>query len=428
MNITITLDKSTFQSLNFKELLRLSNYFEHNIAPVLVMEILGDLKKEVAKGKAPSGARVKDFANKLFPIRTVVNAYYRSLIKVELSGHDISMDGRPSLGIEKFVQTEDGLKGSVIAETEEEKAIYKWKAGNFNDADHKLSKLWRVLTTREDILKNLQKVLQLKKNKRIKSFEELLENVNEALNDFEFQDRWLGYMINNYGDGKINGDDVFQRWFKEGRPPLAEFSPYVFHCLKVDLLFAIGLQSELIGTKPTNLVDIEYLYYIPFCNVFTSNDKIHKQLAPLLKRKDQQFIKGDDLKNDLKKIIEFFEKEGELAKKKFAFEPPIIKGSLTFSLWKKYFNYPEKSNMTRDLSEKELDYMKKQMDKFEKASHGEHEELLEGEEQNFIIKKSKLNINDPCLCGSGKRVINCCLPPKEFFKIIKEQAMNKRKN
>lgn len=101
MDISIVIDKSTFQSLSFDELFRLSCYYKHIITPVLKMEILGDLKKVAQEGKAPPEDRVKDFAKKLFPMETVVNLHYKILLKGDLLGHPISFDGRPHVGIKK---------------------------------------------------------------------------------------------------------------------------------------------------------------------------------------------------------------------------------------------------------------------------------------------------------------------------------------
>lgn len=424
MNITITIDKSTFQSLNFSELMRLSSYYKHNVAPVLVMEILGDLKKETQEGKTPSDVRVKDFATKLFPMYSVVNAYYRTLVKGELLGDPVELDGRPTLDIEKIVQPDASRKGMVVRETAEEKAIYKWKDGKFTDADHDLSQLWRTLTTHENLLKNLQKILQASEHEKLKSFDQLHERVNSILSDHSLQDRLLAYMIDNYGEGEIDGMSIFVRWVAANRPLLTDFAPYTAHCLKVDLLFHLGLQSELIGTRPTNRVDLEYLYYLPFCNVFTSNDKIHKQLAPILIRDDQQFIVGTELKKDFKEIVDYLEKEGEEAKKKYVYEPPILEDSLTYGLWKEYFDYPKSSNMNRNLSEETLSKMKATMDKIFKASEGEDVEFDEGEAEEFIVKKSYLSMTDPCFCGSGKQVIDCCIPREEFIKISQKNKDN----
>lgn len=58
MALNIIIDKSTFQSLSYNELLKFTYYYKHNISPILVVEILGDLKKEAKDGNPPSQNRV----------------------------------------------------------------------------------------------------------------------------------------------------------------------------------------------------------------------------------------------------------------------------------------------------------------------------------------------------------------------------------
>ena len=56
--------------------------------------------------------------------------------------------------------------------------------------------------------------------------------------------------------------------------------------------------------KPSDQIDLAYLYYLPFCAVFSSRDNFHVQVAPLFLRPTQQFVHGDALKADLKKLNE----------------------------------------------------------------------------------------------------------------------------
>ena len=88
--------------------------------------------------------------------------------------------------------------------------------------------------------------------------------------------------------------------------------------------------------------------------------------------------------------------------------------SLTFQLWREYFGYPQKSNLNRKMTDQDMEYMKKQMDKFIRASKGEKVEFEEGEEEQFIVKTSWLSIDDPCFCGSGKVIIECCMTKDQF--------------
>lgn len=61
--------------------------------------------------------------------------------------------------------------------------------------------------------------------------------------------------------------------------------------------------------------------------------------------------------------------------------------------------------------------MKEKMKEFERALDGESINLESGEDAEFVIKKSWLSSTDPCYCGSGKKVIDCCIPEKKFKEI-----------
>ena len=59
--------------------------------------------------------------------------------------------------------------------------------------------------------------------------------------------------------------EIIGRWKSAGGPPLYEFAPYAAHVFKVDMFFVIALAAGLIPkpTRPSNRVDIAYLYYLP---------------------------------------------------------------------------------------------------------------------------------------------------------------------
>jgi hypothetical protein len=52
-----------------------------------------------------------------------------------------------------------------------------------------------------------------------------------------------------------------------------EFAPYAASVLRLFLTFVCGLARGFIGPRPTNYIDLQYLYYSPFCMVFVSNFK-----------------------------------------------------------------------------------------------------------------------------------------------------------
>ena len=91
------------------------------------------------------------------------------------------------------------------------------------------------------------------------------------------------------------------RWHNSGLRSLKEFAPYAYYCVRVLYAFCTALGAELIGTRVTNYIDLQYVYYLPFCAAFSSSDRVHRTLAPHFLQEQQVFIDGDELKRDLRR-------------------------------------------------------------------------------------------------------------------------------
>jgi len=106
-----------------------------------------------------------------------------------------------------------------------------------------------------------------------------------------------------------------------------------------------GSECQIGSERKSNKVDITYLYYLPFCMVFTSRDDLHVRSAPLFLRDDQTFIHGDALKSDLKRLDEYYDAlPGETKKQSiysFAAYPPNDDSFLVTQLWNKHMRPPE---------------------------------------------------------------------------------------
>src|SRR5713226_6519989 len=76
---TIILDKSAFQSLSPEEIRLLFNRYAVVVTPVLLIEVLADIKK--------SKEEVQNLAKKLLSENSVINAHYRALCKASLLLH-----------------------------------------------------------------------------------------------------------------------------------------------------------------------------------------------------------------------------------------------------------------------------------------------------------------------------------------------------
>jgi hypothetical protein len=131
---------------------------------------------------------------------------------------------------------------------------------------------------------------------------------------------------------------ILKRWSLAGYAPLLEHAPYTAFVLTIDVFFHVAMAASLIAaTRPSHRVDIAYLFYLPFCHVFVSNDKLHAQVAPLFLRPEQVFMPGDRLKGDLRRINGHFASLADAIKEQglhaFASSPPGEPTDPVVSLW-----------------------------------------------------------------------------------------------
>lgn len=155
MSVPIVLDKSTFQGLNYRDIIELHRYYRVNITPLLVSEILGDLSKEEKAGRKTPKEEVINLSKKLFPYNSYVNMPCKSIIKYSFLGKFTDSDNRPFLIANESIKTRE-KKGLTFKETEEEKSIKRWKVGNFKSIDEITSTLWRNESNDENVINDFK--------------------------------------------------------------------------------------------------------------------------------------------------------------------------------------------------------------------------------------------------------------------------------
>jgi hypothetical protein len=65
----------------------------------------------------------------------------------------------------------------------------------------------------------------------------------------------------------------------------------------------VACRHRFVKAKASDMLDAHYLYYLPFCHHFASNDALHSLVAPQLLSSDQKFIPGSELKATLKAAV-----------------------------------------------------------------------------------------------------------------------------
>ena len=100
------------------------------------------------------------------------------------------------------------------------------------------------------------------------------------------------------------------------------------------------MATQWISSKPrNNIIDVSYLYYLPFCFVFVSGDKLHARLVPHLKRPDQEFVWAPELRSALQELNAYYRARGirfdDLAASYSLVPPPDLDNVVT-RLWDRF--------------------------------------------------------------------------------------------
>jgi len=413
MGPIIILDKSALQSLSFDEIITLHKYYLLNIPPVLTIEILGDLKKPTKNSL--SQEKVVELANKLLPFNSAINVHYKDSIAASLLGYPVNMDGRPAIGGGRSILTKEGEKGIIFEETPEEEALLRWRDGKFTEAENILAERWRE-STRGVNLEVFKKHLKDVYNAipKFSSLEELKNFLNEFLLNPLLQVNLLTLLIYEFNLSFNTAQRAFLRWETEGHKIIKDFSRYAFYCLSANLFFEFGLMNNLIGTRTTNRVDLEYIFYFPFCMGFGSNDNFHKTVSPFFLTSRQSFISGEELKLDLRSISDQWnaldEKGKAEWKTKFGVAPPENCESLSSRLWQRHMgSWKHAGDMTSDLSDEQNKRFAEFITKKLEGEIGSPNSKSDfgSDDADFIIKKRTIRIDDLCPCGSGKQFKDC---------------------
>ena len=337
--ITI-FDKSTLQGLSIDEACWFGNFYRANITPLFFVETLADLEKEVKGGRTPEQV-VGNIASKTPLLGAHPNVRHTELCISDLLGQSVAMERLPVIdGGRPFVA--EGRRGVGFGQPRELEALERWQDGQFLEVERRFAAGWRRTLSELDLDGMYERIRRLGDGQvRVRTLQEA-----KAWSEHFVRGNGRRYLTLRAAFELLGVPDdvaplVVRRWKAAGGPALPEFAPYAAHVLCVDLFFQLALGADLISRgRASNKVDIAYLHYLPFCMIFVSNDKLHARTAPLFMNEDQAFVKGDDLKEDLACLDEYYSTfPAEVQEKgiiSFAPYPPVEGNYLTSKLWDRF--------------------------------------------------------------------------------------------
>jgi hypothetical protein len=377
MGPTLIFDKSAIHSFGIKESGWLNHLYTLNIVPVLYMEIMADLKK-IPRDLELSMEQVRRLAAKFSPINQYHNMHHRELWEGELLyGGGVEMGGRAIISGGVQLEADNGRRGVFFDSRPEDEALLRWSEGQFQELEHLLALRWRESTRNVDLeafVRSFRKVRP--KGPKIEDLESLAKAAAAAREGTAGQYKLLCDVISTLEIDQSIARKAIARWKSVGKPKIKQYCPYSLFCYAVTLFTFVGIGENLITTRPTNLIDLQYLYYIPFCDVFVSNDNLHKNTVPLFMNTNQIFMEGGRLKKDLELVQASWDQCDESVHSKgtmsFARFPPRDLELATARVWDKFVpdwrwhaDQPEPTRTPED-DARTMERLKPMMDAIEK--------------------------------------------------------------
>jgi hypothetical protein len=340
----LLFDKSSLESLSVDESVLLDNFYTCNITPVFFVECLADLEKNIVRSRSTPEQLVGSLATRTPDTQAAANVFHLDILKAELMGNfDLrTIVHRPLMKSGEYVQLGDS-RGMVYRMSKEEEALRRWIAREFMDVERSVAKEWRRNISAIDLSAMSQNVLdKLGPWRKPASLQDARPLTDIIIDNLDSE--W----ILRFGLELLRVPEpiewVVADWIAKRRPALRERYRYFIFMLSINIFFCLVLRTTLLrNVKPSHQIDLAYLYYLPFCSVFTSKDNFHVQVAPLFLAPSQTFVNGIDLKEDLKRLHELYSQlppeERKRGLYKFAPHPPDDDTFLTTRLWNKYLPY-----------------------------------------------------------------------------------------
>ena len=336
----ITLfDKSFLQSLSVDESVWFDHFFYTAICPTFYVETLADLKKPNLRRSAEEEVGI--IADKFPQMHSLPTPNHLEMAIGNLLGQDVPFTGQIPIGGGRPVKSGDHT-AVVYEPSPEAEAFRRWQVREFDAIEHEFASDWRRKIQTLDLKSVADGFQQLGISGRncksladAKSIADTFVNRNGQ----PFERLKLAYLF--LAVPKEHHQSIMMRWTFSNCPPLSIYAPYAAHVLTVDVFFQTALAANHISTdRASNRLDIAYLYYLPFCQVFVSSDKLHRTCASLFMRDDQSFIWGQDLKSALSELNRHYstlpDNEKEKGLMHIAPYPPLELNSIVSQLWDKH--------------------------------------------------------------------------------------------
>jgi hypothetical protein len=270
----VLFDKSFLQSLTVDESVWFDHFFLAVVSPFFYVETLADLGKSLGRARTPED-EVRIIAEKFPEMHGTPCIFHLELALANLEGYPVPMNGRIPVAGGRPVKA-GGRSGVVYDQTPEAKAFSRWQEGNFRDLERDFASVWRGVLSSLPLEEIAKRFLSMGiGGESSRTFADAKVAAVAALTDPSKSSQLADLALTFLGAPSVRRSAVLRRWENSGSADLGTFAPYANFILTVEVFFQIAVAAGLISyARPSNRIDIAYLFYLPFCMVFVSSDRL----------------------------------------------------------------------------------------------------------------------------------------------------------
>jgi len=345
-------DKSFLEALNPDQAVWFDHFFLANVCPLFYVETRNDLAKEHSSRGTPEEL-VARIAYKFPDFSGSPNVHHATICTANLLGEDVPLKGQVILPRGCNATVSD-RQIAILPVSLEAKAFLRWAQGDYEVEERQAATLWRnsaVHFESAEVIAAL-KMIKVYEDRSCSTLAVVRSASDEIMNRLTSEQQvYLAMQL--LGVDPTYGIKIMLRFKSAGEPRLATFAPYVAFAMRVELFFHVAVHTSRMSVAQR--LDLCYLFYLPFCQLFVSDDWVHKESAPLFLREDQEFVAGKELKVALKALNEHYsslpesERNGSISQ--IAPHPPKDGTNLVTQLWDRHFcnwRNPSTLNVSRE--------------------------------------------------------------------------------
>jgi len=380
MGPSLTFDKSFLEMIRPEEMDELDLNFSIFVTPTLVSEIIADLKHPAPReGKLPADI-VKALARKMVGGQGIMQVHFRKLALGELNQQKVPLTGQILVdgAASNVLTTADG-RGLVYDSLPDLQMWQRWADGDFSKTDELKAQEWRAQIANIDIpgISSYWEDFCGKYLAAAKNVDDVISEIDRQIVDgfSPVEQQNFLWAIFQFLEAPKEACFMSQTLFSAGLiPQIKAWAPYAASIGRLGTILCCCLSRKFVTSRPTNVIDLQYLFYAPFGSVFVSQDKLHRQLWPATIATGS-FVWGLDMKADLKRYLAARQQNSALpeAERKPYYKTFSADDSIIARIRQKYMRFdprdlpPQKAKTIADLEPYIQEHLRQAEEALDKA-------------------------------------------------------------